>query len=211
MGQFNNPLEKIRIASPCAADWNEMQGDQRKRFCGECKLNVYNLSAMTKREAENLLINSEGRLCVRFYRRADGTILTRNCPVGWAKVKQRVSRITTATFSLAVAFFGGLWSFNLLENLNAESFKKAFVEAVDNKFKNIEETSSEESLIPVAGEPEFFAEEGKVIFDDTLFTPGQNKTGLSRMAKKIKNSGWANGRPENLRVVRVRAGNAEIR
>lgn len=211
MEKITNPLEKIRIASPCAADWNEMQGDARRRFCGECKLNVYNLSAMTKREAEALLINSEGRLCVRFYRRADGTILTQNCPVGWAKIKQRVSRITAAAFSLAVAFFSGLWSFDLLENLNAKAFKNAFVEAIDDRFKNIEEFSNEKPLIPIAGQPEFFAEEGKVIFDDTLFTPGQNKTGLSRMGKKTRKSGWANGQPETFRVVSVEANNAATR
>jgi hypothetical protein len=131
MRNFSNPLDNIKIASPCAADWNEMHGNTQKRFCGECKLNVYNLSAMTRQEAENLLMNSEGRLCVRFYRRADGTILTQNCPVGWAKVKQRVSRIATAAFSLAVGFFSGISSFNFLkpaiitkENIIVESSKK---------------------------------------------------------------------------------------
>lgn len=132
MEKLTNPLEKVRIASPCAADWNEMQGDARKRFCAECKLNVYNLSAMSKSEAETLLINSEGRLCVRFYRRADGTILTQNCPVGWAKVKQRVSGITAAAFSLGVGLLSGISSFNFLkpasitrENIVIESSKEA--------------------------------------------------------------------------------------
>jgi hypothetical protein len=74
MSKFTNPLNNIKIASPCNADWNEMVGDERTRFCGECKLNVYNLSGMSQREAENLLINSEGRLCVRFYKRADGAV-----------------------------------------------------------------------------------------------------------------------------------------
>lgn len=113
MKTFTNPLDKIRIASPCAADWGKMYGDDRKRFCSECKLNVYNLSAMTKAEAERLLINSEGRLCVRFYRRTDGTVLTENCPVGWERVKQRVSLIATATFSMMVSFFGGILAFNI--------------------------------------------------------------------------------------------------
>lgn len=44
MKNFNNPLDNIHIASPCSADWSEMYGDNRKRFCGDCKLNVYNLS-----------------------------------------------------------------------------------------------------------------------------------------------------------------------
>jgi hypothetical protein len=66
----DSPLNNIKIASPCSADWNAMSGDDKKRFCGECKLNVYNLSGMTKDEAENLIIETEGRLCVRFYSRA---------------------------------------------------------------------------------------------------------------------------------------------
>lgn len=82
---FTDPLKNIRVAAPCPADWNEMYGDERKRFCSECKLNVYNLSGMTRREAERLIVNAEGRLCVRFFRRADGTVLTKNCPVGWAR------------------------------------------------------------------------------------------------------------------------------
>jgi hypothetical protein len=114
MRNFNNPLDNIRIASPCPANWDEMFGDDRKRHCGECKLNVYNLSGMTRREAENLLVNSEGRLCVRFFRRADGTILTKNCPVGWAAVKQRVSRVATAVFSMVAGLFGGIFAFSLI-------------------------------------------------------------------------------------------------
>jgi hypothetical protein len=115
MRHFTNPLENIRIASPCPANWDEMFGDDRKRHCGSCKLNVYNLSDMTRREAENLLINSEGRLCVRFFRRSDGTILTKNCPVGWAAVKQRVSHVATAAFSMMAGLFGGIFAFNLIE------------------------------------------------------------------------------------------------
>lgn len=107
-----SPLNNIRIASPCSANWDEMIGDNQKRYCGNCKLNVYNLSGMSKDEAENLLLNSEGRLCVRFFRRQDGTVLTKDCPVGWAKVKQRISRVTTATFSLFIGVFGGLFAFN---------------------------------------------------------------------------------------------------
>ena len=108
-----SPLNNIKIASPCSANWDEMLGDNRKRFCGECKLNVYNLSGMSQIEAENLLINSEGRVCVRFYKRADGTVLTQDCPVGWAKIKRNFSRAATAVFSLIIGLFGGLFAFNL--------------------------------------------------------------------------------------------------
>jgi len=108
MTKFTNPLSNIKIASPCSQDWNEMIGTERKRFCGECKLNVYNLSGMSRGEAENLLISSEGRLCVRFYRRADGSVLTKDCPVGWQAVKQRVSKTATAFASLVFAALSGV-------------------------------------------------------------------------------------------------------
>jgi hypothetical protein len=101
-------LDNIRVASPCLADWDAMYGDDRKRFCGDCKLNVYNISGMTRDEAEALFMNAEGRLCVRFYRRADGTILTSDCPVGWAKVKERTRLIVTAGFSMVMALFTGV-------------------------------------------------------------------------------------------------------
>ncbi|HEV8593328.1 MAG TPA: hypothetical protein VGQ55_14590 [Pyrinomonadaceae bacterium] len=116
MNRFNNPLDNLRVASPCPANWDEMYGNERKRFCAECKLNVYNLSEMTRDEAERFLISSEGRVCVRFYRRKDGTVLTQDCPVGWAAVKRRVSRIATAAFSMVVGFFGGLFVFNFFRS-----------------------------------------------------------------------------------------------
>ena len=108
MSKFDSPLNNIRIASPCSSDWDEMYGDERKRFCGDCKLNVYNLSGMTKEEAESLIMKAEGRLCVRFYKRADGSVITKDCPVGWAKVKQRTKLYATAAASLLMALFTGV-------------------------------------------------------------------------------------------------------
>jgi hypothetical protein len=72
----------LRIASPCKAAWKNMDGDDRVRFCRECNRNVYNLTAMTEREAQRVVTEREGRLCVRFYQRQDGTVLTSDCPVG---------------------------------------------------------------------------------------------------------------------------------
>jgi hypothetical protein len=109
MSKYDSPLKNIRIASPCSADWDAMRGDDRKRFCGQCKLNVYNLSGMTQYDAEHLLRMNEGRLCVRYFQRPDGTVLTQDCPVGWAKVKQRVTFITAAVFSMIVSLFGAIF------------------------------------------------------------------------------------------------------
>src|SRR3712207_9206675 len=96
MPSYTNPLERVRVAAPCPADWGKMVGDERVRYCNQCNLHVYNLSGMTRREAEALVTSSEGRLCIRFYRRPDGTILTRNCPVGLSALKRRAARAATA-------------------------------------------------------------------------------------------------------------------
>ena len=40
-------LDQVTISYPCPADWNSMEGDERTRFCSQCKLNVYNISEMT--------------------------------------------------------------------------------------------------------------------------------------------------------------------
>jgi hypothetical protein len=73
---------QLKIASPCPASWDDMEGDERVRFCDECELNVYSLSDMPEKEALKLVEEREGRLCVRFYQREDGTVITRDCPVG---------------------------------------------------------------------------------------------------------------------------------
>ena len=52
------------------------------RFCGKCEKNVYNLSGMTRDEAEALLIERNGDLCARYYQRSDGTILLADCTIG---------------------------------------------------------------------------------------------------------------------------------
>src|SRR4051794_26772195 len=74
-------LNIIDVARPCEADWDAMRGNDHVRFCGHCSLHVYNLSEMPQREAERLVLETQGRLCVRFYRRADGTVTTRDCGI----------------------------------------------------------------------------------------------------------------------------------
>src|SRR3954470_21286957 len=94
-------LDNLRIATPCNADWDDMVGDARVRFCGKCEKNVYDLSAMTRADAESLVREKEGRLCVRFYQRADGTVLPADCPAGVRK--QRLRRRIWASLSGAAA------------------------------------------------------------------------------------------------------------
>jgi len=107
MARFNSRLDNVRVAAPCPANWDSMYGNDRVRFCGECQLNVYNLSEMSRADAERLIGQAEGRLCVRYYRRKDGSIISQNCPVGLRALKRRVSRIATAISTVLLSFLAG--------------------------------------------------------------------------------------------------------
>ena len=81
-----------------------MVGDERVRHCAECNLNVYNLSAMTERQAQQLLEGNRGkRVCLRLYRRADGTIITQDCPWGFRALKRRATQLASALFSAVLS------------------------------------------------------------------------------------------------------------
>ena len=85
-----SPLDNLSIAAPCSANWAEMSGDDRARFCKLCTKHVYNLSAMSRPEAEALIIEKEGKLCIRFAQRADGTVISDHCPVGLRAARDRM-------------------------------------------------------------------------------------------------------------------------
>ncbi|MDI1446070.1 hypothetical protein [Polyangium sp. 6x1] len=98
-------LSRVEVAAPCSAAWASMVGDDRVRFCSSCEKNVYNLSALTAQEAEQLLREKEGKLCVRYFQRKDGTVMTDDCPVG---VRRRRVRRSVATAAVMVGALGAL-------------------------------------------------------------------------------------------------------
>jgi hypothetical protein len=100
----NDFLNQMRIASPCPVGWEQMSGDERVRHCRLCDLHVYNISEMTRKEAQSLIQQSDGRICARLFRRADGTVITRDCPVGLRAVRRRVAKTATAAFTAVLSF-----------------------------------------------------------------------------------------------------------
>jgi hypothetical protein len=98
-------LDRIQIASPCPASWDEMIGNEQVRFCRHCSLHVHDLSKITAKDAMKLVAASRGKLCVRYYRRPDGTVQTAERAEPLTQIKRRLSRIAagafTATLSLA--------------------------------------------------------------------------------------------------------------
>jgi hypothetical protein len=108
MPKSSIPLETLSVASPCTASWAAMAGDERARFCGQCRRHVYNLSELSRSEAEALIERTEGRLCVRFYQRADGTVMTSDCPVGLQAVRRLALAVGAGVAMLLMAFGGAL-------------------------------------------------------------------------------------------------------
>ncbi|HEX8149230.1 MAG TPA: hypothetical protein VF591_18760 [Pyrinomonadaceae bacterium] len=158
MPAYTNPLEHVRVAAPCPADWGKMVGDERVRYCDRCSLHVYNLSGMTRREAEALVTNAEGRLCVRYYRRPDGTILTRNCPVGLSALKRRAARAATATMTAVLGFCAALGlNFGLDRALSPSIMEKSAVPAppmpeVEDQAEDVEPIMGWMDSPPIQGE-----------------------------------------------------------
>ena len=99
-------LDRVAIKTPCRASWNDMEGDDRVRFCCSCSKSVYDLSAMTEDEAEAFLafhLDDEDA-CVRLYRRPDGRILTSDCPRGaGTRHARRAAMAVTAAVCAATA------------------------------------------------------------------------------------------------------------
>ncbi|MEP6904300.1 MAG: carboxypeptidase-like regulatory domain-containing protein [Actinomycetota bacterium] len=98
-------INKLRVASPCSVGWETMSGDERVRHCNSCQLNIYNITEMTENEVEDLIANREDRLCIRLYKRADGTVLTKDCPIGFRAYQKRTARFAGAALTAILGLF----------------------------------------------------------------------------------------------------------
>ncbi len=128
MARFNSPLNNVSVAAPCSADWDQMIGNDRARFCSQCSLTVYNLSSMMRSEAEHFVSTGEGRICIRYYRRRDGSIITRNCPVGLQALKRRMSAVARAISSAVLSFLAGIGVYQIVDSIKPPSVTGVMVQ-----------------------------------------------------------------------------------
>ena len=113
-----DPLDAIKIVSPCTVPWASMAGDERVRHCDQCKKDVYNLAAMTADEARALIEKSEGRVCLRLARRADGTLVTGDCRTRLRAARQRgmITFASTLVVMLAVEIWAQAFGLRALSD-----------------------------------------------------------------------------------------------
>ena len=156
MARFSNPLDHVRVAAPCKADWDQMIGSDRMRFCGQCSLNVYNLSSMTRSEAESLISRNEGRLCVRFYRRHDGSIITKDCPVGLRAIRRRLSYGARAIGSMILGLFAGVGvhqAFTIIAPFEPHRTMGVMAQRVDPPIQIQDQPTAEEGRVEMGDLP----------------------------------------------------------
>jgi hypothetical protein len=103
-------LDQVKVASPCPAKWDDMIGDARKRLCLGCDKHVFDISALSREEAEQFLQdNAGGEVCLRYYQRADGTIMTSDCAVG--VTRRRRKKVALAVAGAGALAFGAVTSY----------------------------------------------------------------------------------------------------
>lgn len=113
--ESSSPLDQIKIASPCPMSWDDLERteSEKARFCGQCQKKVYDIAQMSRPEAELFLqqvaVNMPGgAACLQIYCRADGTILTDDCPVGLKRVRNLWRRVRLTAASVIALLVGAL-------------------------------------------------------------------------------------------------------
>jgi len=110
--KLQEEVNGLVIKNPCAANWDDMEGDATVRFCGSCKKNVHNLTTMSPEQlAATLELRKLRPMCVFMARNENGAVVIDNCPTFLRKSRDRVrayaySALLTMTWSLALSASG---------------------------------------------------------------------------------------------------------
>ena len=148
-------IDRLRIASPCEASWEAMEGDGPVRRCHRCEKDVYDVAGLSSDAVLALLERFNERPCVRLHRRADGTVITGDCPEGRRRHDRR-----------GLALAGGLL-------LNAAGFAVAAGPSIDTAYE--QPSPNELHTTPLMGAA-IWEPEGKpdceTTFDENTFLHG---------------------------------------
>lgn len=137
-------LDNVYLASPCSIAWDTMTGDENKRSCNGCSRTVYNISDMTRQEAEAFLLANGTTECMKFYRRKDGTIMTDDCPRALRKIRDRCKLVANVAAGL-VAFVVALPS------ALAQSIEKGDTTPIQNTLNKTISTPTSVPHLPYPG------------------------------------------------------------
>lgn len=105
-GGMVTPLPILSITTPCTVPWNVMHGDDRVRYCGQCRRQVFDLTNLTSAEVADLLGDGGSLPCVAFYSRADGRVVTADCSLS---IRERTWKWLRRRAAWAAAVFASLF------------------------------------------------------------------------------------------------------
>ncbi|MGH9880041.1 MAG: ankyrin repeat domain-containing protein [Pyrinomonadaceae bacterium] len=103
-------INQIKVENPCSVAWDSMVGNDQIRFCEHCNLSVNNLSELTQKQVLQLISKSDGRLCVSYLRRPDGSLITGRShgrTLGRLhQIGRRASRVAAGAFTATLSVTG---------------------------------------------------------------------------------------------------------
>ncbi|MDT5295254.1 MAG: hypothetical protein QOJ76_2134 [Acidobacteriota bacterium] len=105
MSEETFSIDKLRVAAPCRESWDEMAGTDEVRFCSHCRKGVHDVSQLTRTQAERLVARSRGGVCVRFVRHADGSVVVREKPPAFGRVRRRLSFVASGVLAALLGLF----------------------------------------------------------------------------------------------------------
>ena len=124
---------KIQIPEPCNENWNEMNPQQKGRFCGACQKVVIDFTQMSDSEIVNHFQNYKGNTCGRFYENQLNTNLVSLKP----QKSTFWSKLIAASFTLFF-FFSQSYSQNtaqqtkIIESNQSDKNKENSKESTDD-------------------------------------------------------------------------------
>lgn len=95
----------LRIATPCPKNWDEMTGNDTRRFCEHCQLHVTNLSAMPPRERDGFVAEvrrSGESVCVGYELNPDGAPILMESR--WSRFAVSMRRAAAVVLSTVLPF-----------------------------------------------------------------------------------------------------------
>lgn len=106
-----HPLDRVRVARPCNSSWDLMEGDDRVRHCSNCSKDVYNVAGLSRDEAMDVITGNGGTVCMRLFRRPDGTLSTSDCAGSRAATPRSRLKVVAAVAVTALSVVGlGVWA-----------------------------------------------------------------------------------------------------
>lgn len=94
-----------KIAKPCPANWDDMQGDDKRRFCEHCQLHVHNLSAMPLKEQREVLTSKNEHKCITYIASTDAIQMEPAKWLNWQANSWTLRKIA-AIFVTMLSFMG---------------------------------------------------------------------------------------------------------